>query len=105
MHHSGATMALRGGPTFGCMSPVKFALRSLSQSMYQEYAPHGIHVAHIVIDGVINSPNTAAWGEKVQLQDPAAIADAYFALHMQPPTVWSQEIMLSPQKGGIGMRI
>jgi short-subunit dehydrogenase len=48
---SGATMALRGGSGFACMAPVKAALRSLGQSMFQEYAPKGIHVAHVVIDG------------------------------------------------------
>lgn len=119
---SGATMAIRGGQAFACQSPVKFALRSLSQSMYQSYAPAGVHVAHVVIDGrcgctaamaatlflrcellqhctelhgavrvrssgVIDSPNTHAWGEKMQLMDPAAIADAYLALHNQPLTV------------------
>ena len=50
-------------------TPVKAALRSLGQSMFQEYAPKGIHVAHVVIDGVIESPNTKPWGEKVMLQD------------------------------------
>lgn len=102
---SGATMALRGGPNFACMSPVKFALRSLGQSMYQEYAPKGIHVAHVIIDGVIKSPNTLAWSDKIQLQDPADIADAYFQLYEQKPTVWSFELQLSPQQGSLGQRL
>lgn len=102
---SGATMSVRGGGSFACMSPIKFALRSLSQSMYQQYAPKGIHVAHVLIDGVIKSPNTKAWAEKIQLQDPADIADAYFALHEQKPTVWSHEIQLSPQLETLGQRI
>merc|ERR1712216_483574 len=95
---SGATMALRGGSNFGCMAPVKAALRSLGQSMYQEYAPKGVHVAHVVIDGVIESPNTEPWGEKVMLQDPSDLADAYIALHDQKPTVWSYELQLSPNR-------
>lgn len=102
---SGATMALRGGAGFACMAPVKTALRSLGQSMYQQYAPQGVHVAHIVIDGVIESPNTKPWGEKVMLQNPADIADAYVQLHEQKPTVWSYEIQLSPCKGSVGMRM
>jgi NAD(P)-dependent dehydrogenase (short-subunit alcohol dehydrogenase family) len=102
---SGATMALRGGSQFGCMAPVKAALRSLGQSMYNEYAAKGVHVAHVVIDGVIESPNTKPWGEKVMLQDPADLADAYIALHEQKPTVWSYEIMLSPKQGSVGMRM
>merc|ERR1712048_822551 len=102
---SGATMALRGGSNFGCMAPVKAALRSLGQSMYQEYAPKGIHVAHVVIDGVIESPNTKAWGEKLMLQSPSDLADAYIALHEQKPSVWSYEIQLSPQQGTLGQRL
>ena len=102
---SGATMALRGGSNFGCMAPIKAALRSLGQSMYQEYAPKGVHVCHVVIDGVIASPNTKAWGDKVMLQDPADLADAYLALHEQKPTVWSYELQLSPCRGSVGMRL
>jgi len=100
---SGATMALRGGASFGCMAPVKTALRSLGQSMYQAYGPKGVHVAHVIIDGVIESPNTKAWD--VMLQKPSDLADAYVALHEQKPTVWSYEIQLSPMKGNVGMRM
>lgn len=102
---SGATMALRGGNTFACMAPVKAALRSLGQSMYREYAPKGVHVAHVIIDGVIESPNTKPWGEKVMLQNPSDLADAFVALHDQKPTVWSYEIQLSPMKGDLGQRL
>ena len=102
---SGATMGLRGGANFGSVSPVKFGLRSLGQSMFQEYAPQGVHVAHIVIDGVIDSPATRPFGEHIQLQDPAALAEAYVMLTQQPPSTWSYELMLSPQKGSVGMRM
>jgi len=102
---SGATMSLRGGAQFACLSPVKFGLRSYGQSMFQEFAPKGVHVAHVIIDGVIESPNTISWGEKMQLQDPAHIADAYFALHEQKPSVWSYELQLSPQRGTVGQRL
>lgn len=102
---SGATMSLRGGAAFAAMSPMKFALRSYGQSLYQEYAPQGIHVAHVIIDGVIESPNTEAWGGSVQLQNPADLADAFVYLVKQPPTTWTYELQLSPQRGGIGMRL
>lgn len=102
---TGATMSLRGGAKFGALSPVKFALRSFGQSMYQEYAPKGIHVAHVLIDGVIASPGTMSWGESMMLQDPGDIADAYVALHQQKPCVWSYEIQLSPNKESVGMRL
>jgi NAD(P)-dependent dehydrogenase (short-subunit alcohol dehydrogenase family) len=102
---SGATMGLRGGPSFACMSPVKFALRSLSQSMFNAYAPQGVHVANVVIDGVIDSPNMHAWGEKMMLQDPAELAEAFVMLVNQPKTCWSYELMVSPCKQGVGMRM
>lgn len=105
---SGATMSVRGGASFACMSPVKFALRSLGQSMFQAYAAQGVHVAHVIIDGVIDSPNTHEWGAegKMQLMDPEHLADAYFALHTQPSSVWAYEIQLSTSRtSGVGMRM
>jgi len=105
----GATMALRGGKNFGCMSPIKFGLRSLGQTMYQEYAPKGVHVAHVVIDGVIASPNTRLLAQKVPgglpLQNPQHLAEAFLALHHQPPTTWTHELQLSPNMASIGMRL
>ncbi|CAE7377511.1 budC [Symbiodinium natans] len=102
---SGATMALRGGPKFACMAPIKAALRSYGQAMYQTYAPKGVHVAHVVIDGVIESPNTKAWADKVMLQDPADLADAFFAMHEQKPSAWSYEMQLTPCRESVGMRL
>lgn len=99
---SGATMALRGGARFGFMAPVKAALRSYGQSMYQHYAPLGVHVAHVIIDGVVHSPNTRAWGTT---QDPMALADQYWHLHSQPQSVWSYELQVSPFDAGVGMRL
>ena len=100
---SGATMALRGGKGFAFMSPIKFALRSLAQSLFQEYAPLGIHTAHVIIDGVILSPNTQSW--PVQHNDPKDLADAFLYLTSQPPSCWSQEIQLTPNTSSIGMRL
>jgi NAD(P)-dependent dehydrogenase (short-subunit alcohol dehydrogenase family) len=102
---SGATMAIRGAAGFACMTPVKAALRSYSQSMFQCYAPLGVHVAHVVLDGVIDSPRTHPYGETMQLMDPADIADAYFALAQQPPSVWSYEIQLTSSTTTLGMRL
>ena len=51
---SGATMGLRGGAAFACASPIKFALRSYCQSMSQSYHKEGVHIGHVVIDGVID---------------------------------------------------
>jgi len=103
---SGATMALRGGANFSCMSPVKFALRSYGQSMFQAYAKQGVHVAHVIIDGVINSPKTREMvGGKFAMQEPKELADAYMMLAKQPRTCWSFELQLTPNDQNVGMRM
>ncbi|MFK7807620.1 MAG: SDR family NAD(P)-dependent oxidoreductase, partial [Saprospiraceae bacterium] len=61
---TGATQALRGAAGFSSMSPIKFALRSLSQSLFQAYASRGVHVSHVVIDGPIDSPGIRKQIEK-----------------------------------------
>ncbi|KAJ8606080.1 hypothetical protein CTAYLR_005187 [Chrysophaeum taylorii] len=101
---SGATMSLRGGAKFSAMSPTKFALRSYAQSCFQAYAPKGIHVSHVVVDGVIDSPATRSFNN-VQHQNPADLAEAYFHLTKQPKTTWTHELQLSPNQSGIGMRL
>ena len=53
---TGATASVRGGAGFSAFSGAKFALRSLSQSMARELGPQGIHVAHFIIDGAIDTP-------------------------------------------------
>ena len=103
---SGATMSLRGGEKFGALAPAKAALRSFSQSMYNAYAKEGIHVGHVVIDGAINSPGTNQWESMIgQMHSPKELSEAYLSLHQQPPSVWSQEIMLSTPKTTLGMRL
>ncbi len=53
---TGATASIRGSAYFAAFAAAKFALRALSQSMARELGPKGIHVAHIIIDGPINTP-------------------------------------------------
>lgn len=53
---SGATASLRGSAKFAAIAASKFALRALAQSMARELGPQGIHVAHVIIDGPINTP-------------------------------------------------
>jgi len=101
---SGATMALRGGKGFSFMSPVKFALRSLTQSLANEYAPQGVHCAHVVVDGVIHSPATSAW-PLAQFHDPKELADVFLYLDAQPRSCWTHEIQVTPNSASIGMRL
>lgn len=104
---TGATQALRGHGDFASMSPIKFALRSLGQSMSREYGPQGVHVAHVIIDGAIDSPGmrTVAVQNDRKLLLPADIAEQYVMLTKQPASTWTYELQLSPPGGDWGMRI
>ena len=100
---TGATASVRGGAGFSAFSGAKFALRSLSQSMARELGPQGIHVAHFVIDGAIdtpfikeNFPDTYALKEKDGILQPKEIAEAYWNIHVQHPSAWTQEMDLRP---------
>ena len=55
---TGATAGLRGGANFSAFASAKFALRGLAQSLAREYGPKGVHVAHVVLDGLIDEPQT-----------------------------------------------
>ena len=87
---TGATAAMRGGANFAAFAMGKFGLRALAQSMARELGPRGIHVAHTIIDGGIGENPE---GTKLA---PAAIADAYWHLHRQAKSAWTQELDLRP---------
>ena len=100
---TGATASLRGGRGFSAFAGAKFALRALAQSMARELGPEGIHVAHPVIDGAIdtafirdNFPDRYALKDRDGILDPEHIADAYWTLHQQPRDTWTHELDLRP---------
>jgi NAD(P)-dependent dehydrogenase (short-subunit alcohol dehydrogenase family) len=100
---TGATASLRGRPPFAAFAAAKAGLRSLSQSFAREFGPQGVHVAHVVIDGGIDgerlrqaAPQRFAERGADGLLNPDDIADAYWSLHSQPRSAWSQEIDLRP---------
>ncbi len=96
---TGATAAMRGGANFLNLSSPKFGLRSLSQSMARELGPQGVHVAHVVVDGQIESERYRDLAEERgpdSLLKPAEIADNYLHLHNQPRSAWTQELDLRP---------
>ncbi len=96
---TGATAALRGGARFSGLAVGKFGLRALAQSLAREFGPGGIHVAHVVIDGQIGSDaarkRDPSRGAETFLE-PAAIAEAYWQLHVQPRSAWTLEQDLRP---------
>ncbi len=102
---TGASASLRGRPNFGHFASAKGALRNLLQSLAREYGPQGIHVAHFIIDGVINGDRVREkypeyleqMGEDGSLS-PDAIADAFWYTHNQPRSAWSHEVELRPFK-------
>lgn len=87
---TGATAALRAAANFSALAVAKQGLRALSQSMAREWGPQGIHVAHVIVDGLIGESD-----DQSKL-DPKAIAETYLALHKQPKSVWTQELDLRP---------
>ena len=100
---TGATASLRGGAGFAAFSGAKMALRALAQSMARELGPQGIHVAHSIIDGAIdttfirdNFPERYALKNQDGIVNPDHIADMYWMLHTQPRDAWTHELDLRP---------
>ena len=100
---TGASASLRGRSGFAAFSSAKHALRALAQSMAKELGPEGIHVAHVVIDGAIdtpwireNFPECAALKPQDGILEPDAIAEMYWMLHRQARSAWTHELDLRP---------
>ena len=100
---TGATASVRGREGFAAFAGAKHALRALAQSMARELGPKGIHVAHPIIDGAIdtefirsNFPERYALKDQGGILNPDHIADAYWNLHTQPRDAWTHELDLRP---------
>ena len=89
---SGATGSIRGGAEFAAFASPKFALRALAQAMARELGPKGIHVTHVILDGMIAQEGSPSQS----LLQPAAIAETYYQLHRQDRTAWTHELDLRP---------
>lgn len=100
---TGATASLRGRDGFAAFASAKHGLRAVAQSMARELGPKGVHVAHTIIDGAIdtawiaeNFPERYAQKAQDGILNPEHIADAYWALHVQPRDAWTHELDLRP---------
>src|SRR5262249_19440706 len=94
---TGASAGVKGYPQSAPFAMGKFALRGLAQSMARALSPQGIHVAHDVIDGGINSVRrAAATDNRDSLLHPDASAESYMHLMHQPRSAWAWEIELRP---------
>lgn len=100
---TGATASLRGSSQFAAFAAAKGALRQVAQSMARELGPQGIHVASVIIDGVIDSaimherfPERMSQLSAAGALKPEHIAEAYWQLHNQPRDAWTFEMDLRP---------
>jgi NAD(P)-dependent dehydrogenase (short-subunit alcohol dehydrogenase family) len=100
---TGATASLRGSAGFCAFAGAKHALRALAQSLARELGPQGIHVAHVVIDGAIdtqfireNFPERYALKAQDGILNPDDIAENYWQLHRQQRSAWTHELDLRP---------
>ncbi|RDW66082.1 putative short chain dehydrogenase-2 [Coleophoma cylindrospora] len=97
---TGATASVSGRATSASFASGKFALRATGQSLAREFGPKGVHVAHAIIDGVIDIPRTKEYAVNNGAPDGKisadAIADAYWYLHTQPRSHFTQELDVRP---------
>ena len=106
---TGATASLRGKPQFAAFAAAKAGLRAFAQAMARECGPKGIHVAHVVVDGVVDGDRVASFGHGVGKAflltkgsdgalKPDAVAESYWQLHLQQRSAWTHELDLRPFK-------
>lgn len=104
---TGATASMRGGSNFAAFAAAKFGLRAVAQSMARELGPEGVHVAHLIVDGGVDSPaiharrKAANGGEDVvfapdSLMNLSSIAEAYWTLSQQGRDAWTHELDIRP---------
>ncbi|MGB5834493.1 MAG: SDR family NAD(P)-dependent oxidoreductase [Thiohalocapsa sp.] len=101
----GATASVKSSPGFAAFGAGKQGLRAVAGSLARELGPEGIHVGHVVIDGIIDVPRVhermpeiaAAKGQDGLIQ-PASIAATLLWLHRQPKDAWTFELDLRPFK-------
>lgn len=100
---TGATAGMRGAAGFAAFAGAKHALRALAQSMARELGPRNIHVAHVVVDGAIDTdfikdtfPEMYAKKDQDGILNPVHIAENYWHLAQQPRDAWTHELDLRP---------
>ncbi|MHC8352134.1 SDR family oxidoreductase [Pseudomonas sp. RT4P38] len=100
---TGATAGMRGAAGFAAFAGAKHGIRSLAQSMARELGPMNIHVAHVVVDGAIDTdfiresfPEKYATKDQDGILNPEHIAENYWYLHSQPRDAWTFELDLRP---------
>lgn len=100
---TGATASLRGSSQFAAFAAAKGGVRQVAQSMARELGPQGIHVASVIVDGMIDSqrvrerfPERVAQLPEDGMLKPSDIAEVYWQLAHQPRSAWTFEVDLRP---------
>ncbi|CAN8097596.1 unnamed protein product [Discula destructiva] len=96
---TGATASVKSNALMSAFSTGKYALRALSFSIAREFASKGVHVAHAIIDGIIDTPRAREYFPDLAPEakiSPEGIADSYWNLHTQPKTTFTNEIDIRP---------
>lgn len=98
---TGATAGVKPGPSSAAFAAAKFAVRGMAQVMSRDLHPQGVHVAYVNVDGAIDMPVVRQLLPHLQDDDllkPSAIADTFWYLAHQDPSVWSHEMDVRPFK-------
>ena len=95
---SGATASLRGGAGFSAFASAKAGLRALTQSLAREYGPKGVHVVHVILDGILDTEASRSRHslDESRMMKLDHVADAYLHLASQPQSTWTFELDLRP---------
>ncbi|WCJ31092.1 NAD(P)-binding Rossmann-fold superfamily protein [Euphorbia peplus] len=104
---TGCSASLNGIAGFSELCCGKFALRALSQCLAREFQPLGVHIAHVIIDGIVGPPRGPSSSHRTSIgeqsiggsadaMDPDSLARTYWHLHVQDRSAWTQEIDLRP---------
>lgn len=95
---TGATASIRGGDKFSAFSSAKFALRGFVQSLARQYQSSGLHIAHILVDGIIDTAKSRKLHSLPieNMLNPMDIAECYWQLTQQPKSAWTHELDLRP---------
>ncbi len=96
---SGATASIRGGANFSAFASAKFALRGLIQSLAREYQKQGIHIAHVILDGILDTTRSRKLHSlnSTEMMSTDDVAEAYLQLIRQKPSAWTHELDLRPK--------
>lgn len=95
---TGATSSVRAPATAPAFAAAKFGLRGLALSLARAWSSHGIHVVHVLIDGVLRTPRAVSLlGPDERYLEPRDVAELYVQLTRQPPSAWSFEVDVRPR--------